>query len=296
MTIAEFTLGYHGSYASEHQLDFYDASVALIGFQRSLALTTHLVLTGEVITQAPSLKGAQILVRPPKAGSWEVIAVLVAAAGVAFKLGTAPRDTVIGNLVSSAYDYVVSQALGFHVDYNKTLGQQYEELQASGSAIPRLKKSKFESTIEKCETAIRDMHRPIMFSGTADSAHISTNRRAYENQFGYELSPVSYENLLLGHPAERPQKYLGRVSSYNINTFKGRLFVDAVQRPVPFEIPYDKRDPRLVSAVTRSLAFNSRGHKERATIELVARPYEGRTGILRHLSVVSLVNDLDDIA
>ena len=59
--IAGFTLSYEGEAADLSLIDFYDVAEALVGFERSLAITTHYVLNGSVITQAPSLKGAQIL-------------------------------------------------------------------------------------------------------------------------------------------------------------------------------------------------------------------------------------------
>jgi hypothetical protein len=77
----EFVLAYEGNLAERSTIDFYDVSHALAGFQRSLALTTHLILNDEVITQAPSLKNAQILLRPPETGSWKAVATIV---GVAF--------------------------------------------------------------------------------------------------------------------------------------------------------------------------------------------------------------------
>ena len=71
-----FTLSFEGNDADNYQLDFYDAAQAMIGFQRSLAITSHLVLNGEVITQAPSLKGARIIAVPPEEGSWKILALL----------------------------------------------------------------------------------------------------------------------------------------------------------------------------------------------------------------------------
>ena len=50
--MATFTLSYVGSEASHAEIDFYDVARAMLGFQRSLALTVHLVQNGEIITQA----------------------------------------------------------------------------------------------------------------------------------------------------------------------------------------------------------------------------------------------------
>jgi hypothetical protein len=183
-----FTLSYEKGLADEHQLEFYDAARALIGFQRSLALTTHLVLTGEVITQAPSLQGAHIFVLPPEPGSWKITAGIAVAI---FTLGTAPRDTPVGYLLSSAYDYVVSETLGFHVDYNKTLGQSYDELRGTQSELPSLPQSKLDSVAEKCEAAIKDMHRPIVWSETATHAQILTNVHGKERRLPPRLTVKS---------------------------------------------------------------------------------------------------------
>jgi hypothetical protein len=110
-----FTLTYEGNLAEERIIDFYDVAQALTGFQRSLALTTHLVLNGEIITQAPALKGARTFALPPEEGSWK-FGVLLTTASVIYTLGTAPRETAIGNIVASAYDYLISETMGFHVD------------------------------------------------------------------------------------------------------------------------------------------------------------------------------------
>src|SRR5262249_8265011 len=145
---------YSGARADQQEIDLYDVAEALIGFQRSLAITVHLVLNGQVITQAPSLKGAQIIALPPDAGSWKLKAAVIGSiAAGAYHLGTAPRDTPLGNLISSAYDYVIAETLGFHVDYRKTLGQQYEELKRRQDIKP-MPEARFDAVIEKCEAAI----------------------------------------------------------------------------------------------------------------------------------------------
>ena len=109
--LINLTFSYSGEDAENHQLDFYDTAQALIGFERSLALTTHLVLNGKIITQAPSLRGAKIFVIPPAAGSWEIVAgIFTAGTGTAlYKLATAPRDTPLGHFVSSIYEYVIQR-------------------------------------------------------------------------------------------------------------------------------------------------------------------------------------------
>lgn len=71
------SLSYDGALADNNVLAMYDAARALAGFQRTLALTAHLIINGEIITQAPSLKGASIISSTPEEGSWKVTAIII---------------------------------------------------------------------------------------------------------------------------------------------------------------------------------------------------------------------------
>lgn len=252
---------FDGGLADEHAIDFYDGAQALVGFQRSLALTTHLVLNGEVITRAPALKNAVILNYPPDEGSWKTTAVvLTTLLGGTYALGTAPKDTPLGHLVSSAYDYVVTQSLGFHVDYDKSLGQSLEEFRIAHPQAPqgRLRETQFDSVIEKCEVAVREMHRPIAFSGTATSGRLCVDHGHGLEPLGPELNKQTFEYLAATSQSELPEQFEGWVSSYNINTFKGRIYVNRFGRPIPFTLSEEMRTPRKVALIATSLTSNAR--------------------------------------
>jgi hypothetical protein len=169
--ILTLSISFTGGLANKHRLDLYDVSQALVGLQRSIALTTHLVLNGEIITQSPSLKGAEIHALPPEDGSWKmkVLVVLTSAYG----LGTLQNNSPLGHLVFSLYDYVVSESLGVHVDLNKSLGVVYEEARKKQQELPVIQQHQADSLIEKCSTAMHEIHRPIYKSGSATQASIS---------------------------------------------------------------------------------------------------------------------------
>lgn len=288
-----FTLSYTGDVADDHEIDFYDVAQGLIGFQRSLALTTHLVLNGEVITQAPALKGAELRLIPPRQGSWEVTAILTVLVTGAYKLGTAPKDTPLGHLMYSAYDYVISEILGFHVDYDKTLGQQYEEKSWGTSQIPILDQTRFDSVIEKCEPAIENMHRPIVRSTTASKAQVSHSFGKARQLISHPLTPSTYEYIHHTETTERPVELFGKVSSYNINTYKGRVFVNEERRPIPFELGLDARDVRTVIKVTQSLSSNARSRFESGSGDLWFKAFKttSRSGRLKKLIIVEILED-----
>lgn len=286
-TVIDITLSYSGRLSDNNEIDLYDVSQAMIGFQRSLALTTHLILNNEIITQAPSLKGARIFSTPPEAGSWKVVATIATIGAGIYQAGTAPKDTPIGHLVRSGYDYVISESLGFHVDYDKSLGQQYEEIKKAKEPVAELSQSRFDSLIEKCEPAIREMHRPIIKSKTAEEAKIVAKVGKSEEPIGDLLTPETFEYLSFTERTVEHFHYRGWISSYNINTFKGRIYVPALNRPIPFELGDTARDTSTVLLIVRSLGANAETQmKGDGEIELTAFENRSRSGRLKGLLVI----------
>jgi hypothetical protein len=290
MATIEITLRYSGRNSDQHEIDLYDTGQALIGFQRSLALTTHLILNDEIITQAPFMKGAQILATPSRRGSWELtalIAVSTAAAGLLYKIGTAPKDTPIGHLIRSAYDYVISETLGFHVDYEKTLGRQYEEFR-----LRKIPQTRFDSLIEKCETAIKEMHRPISKSQTANKGHLITKIGSETTQLRHPLTMETYEHIAYTERTANSIELSGRISSYNINTYKGRVYVHRETRPIPFELSEEARSDQNIAAITTSLSANAQDETDEAgEVVFTAFEYRSRSGRLKSLSIIEILVD-----
>jgi hypothetical protein len=287
MPLATFSLSYAGGLADEAQIDFYDISQALIGFERSLALTAHAVINDEVITQAPSLKGAHLIVLPFEPGSWKVTTLLVAGITAASHLLTAPRDTPMGNLISSAYDYVISEILGFHVDYSRTLGWQYEDLHPKSGPGDRSFESRLDSVIEKVHSAVINIHRPIVHSETAVVAEIEAVVGDLKRPIGKEFNKLTYDFINYSSTSEVAQVYTGMVSSYNINTFRGRIFSDETDRPLPFILSENSRDRNTVSLITSSLNENARapGH---GRIRFNAYKSVSRSGQLKGYYIISV--------
>jgi hypothetical protein len=257
------------------------------GFQRSLALTSHLVLNGEIITQAPSLKGASVFVRPPRAGSFEIAAIIAAGAGAVYKLGTADRNTPLGHLVHSVYDYVVKSTLGIRVNYEESLGQSIEISRKRGDSIAPPTQSKIDSLAEKIEPSLIKMHRPIVKSETASIGKVSHFTKEKPLTIA-DLSVETYGYVAFNEPADLPERFIGRVSSFNINTFRGRIFISNEERPIPFELVNVARSDDNVRLVGRSLAFNSGMSDERGLIEFLGFRNDSRTGRLKKIDVLDV--------
>ena len=243
-------LKFEGEEAELGLLDFYDANQALVGFQRSLALTTHLILNGRIITQAPALKGAKIAVHPPQKGSWEILATIIGGVGY---LGSRPKDTPLGHIVHSVYDYVLQRTMGVKVDYDKSVGELLEENKIQQAK--QLNQGHLDDLAEKCEVAIKEMHRPIINSETATRGRFGASRNGKVISLKTSLSIKTFEALDFERRSAKLTSFEGMISSFNLNSRTGRIFVKPLARTVPFKLTEDASSARnltrLVSNMTK---------------------------------------------
>lgn len=289
----QFELSYSGSDADDHEIDLYDVSQALVGFQRSLAITTHLILNGEIITQAPALKGAQIFAFPSEEGSWKIKAGVLVLGTAAYHVATAPNNTPLGHLVYSAYDYVISESLGFHVDYNKSLGQLYEESRKNKIQLPMVREAQLDSVIEKCTTAITEIHRPIYKTKTAKTARIHTNVDNKQTPLNPIFSFESFQYIIEENVEDEIIVVRGFVSSYNANTYKGRIYVPEEERPISFELAEPVRGEADIQLIVDSLRANALRQFEAEPIEIYCKVKRitTKSGHLKKYKVLSVSSD-----
>ena len=284
----QFELSYFGADTEAHEIDLYDVSQALVGFQRSLAITTHLVLNDEIITQAPALKGAQIFAFPAEAGSWKINAGIVLVG--AYNLLTLPNNTPLGHLVYSAYDYVLSESLGIHIDYDKSIGQLYEESRQKKDNLPAIRQSQLDSAVEKCSVAITEMHRPIFKTQTAETAKIYTKLHNRRVPLTATFSMDSFQYIIEEYAEEGHISISGFVSSYNSNTFKGRIYVPTEGRPISFALEKSAQNEESIQLIVDSLRANAlRGYNaEPSEIYCIAKRITTRGGTLKSYMIFAV--------
>lgn len=291
-SIAQITLSFDGAEARHHELDFYDVTQAMLGFQRSLAITSHLILNGKIITQAPALKGATIRATPPRAGSWEIMALISLTATGVYKLGTTPKGTPIGHLVYSAYDYVLKSVLGINVNYEKSIGAQLEERKKLGISLPEIGPGHLDALAEKCEVAITEMHRPIVQNETATFARIVASEGNTQFEIGHRLDAQTFEHLAYTIRSKEVHILRGRVAGYYSASYKGRMFLPEYGRTLPFELLDTARDKRTLRLVTESLSFNTLdpGNNRVGFLTIRAHFLTSRNGTLKRLHIVSVIS------
>jgi len=286
----KFTLSYSGEESDESLIDLYDVAQALVGFQRSLALTAHLVLNGEIITQSPSLKGARIFTQPPEDGSWKITTIVLAAGTGLYSIGTAQNNSPIGHLIYSLYDYVVSESLGVHVDYNKSLGQLYQEAKEQELPVKPVEQYQADSLLEKCHTAIQEMHRPIYKTYTASKAKITANVDGNDEPLKTDLTLQTYDFIHETRTADAPESFKGRITSYNTNTYKGRIYIPMFGKPVSFQLAPNTRTQATAGLITTSLRQTALKTSDTLGTELYVTAFRNtsRAGHLKTLSVVEV--------
>lgn len=277
-------LTFHGEEADQHVADMYDVATAIMGFQRSLAITTHLVINNEVIIKAPSLKNARIYTKSIQKGSITIAAIVVGAAGAGYKIGTAPKDTPLGHAVRSTYDYIVRRCFGVPVDYEKTI---YQQMEAMGKIAPT--EAKLESVVEKCENPLLEMHRPIIFSQTVGYGELEV----LASQPPVYLTKASYGAIKESEEGKNLEDFEGVVSSYNSNTFKGRIYLLSERRPIPFEITQGSRGGAVLRNVSKSISYSIISRRQfNQTVLIRGYVSRGREGRIKSIRIVD-VQDFD---
>ncbi len=90
-----------------------------------------------------------------------------------------------------------------------------------------------------------------------------------------------------------PEVVKGRISSYNANTFKGRVYVPKFGRPISFELSPNARTKHAVRLITSSLHLNAIGQRFSPESALYATVLQNtsKTGHLKRLTVLHVSNE-----
>lgn len=230
-----------GSEAKHHQVNLYDLSVSLRGIHRTFTIIGNFIQTDEIITRVPDAKGISILTQPIEKGSI-ALSISIAFSAAIYAMSQS-KESVLGHLTWSCYDYLVKKATGKHVDPDKSLF--YTWYSDKGDPTPRIA-----SLIHKTESALLDMHRPII-TKSADILHINP-----EHGLGITLDSKTYDAINNTHIYPDSTLFCGRTSSYNANTQSGMIYVDSEQRAIPFE--FDKDALIDATFIARSLSMYTR--------------------------------------
>jgi hypothetical protein len=143
--------------------------------------------------------------------------------------------------------------------------------------------------IEKCEAAIKQMHRPMVFSETAAHAKITAQVNHRNFSIGRYLDLETYEYIAFTEESDNTSEIVGRISSYNMNTFKGRIYTATQNRPIPFELAEGAKTRGNINLITESLMRNSQDRQDpRGEIRCQVYRFSSRSDRLKKVLITKV--------
>lgn len=133
------------------------------------------------------------------------------------------------------------------------------------------------------------MHRPIFKTSTATTAKISAKVGNENKALSTVLTMDTYAHIQEDLFKDDKNLMHGYISSYNINTFTGRIYATEVNRPIPFELSHDlQNNPKIIELVVDSLRENALKMKDRKQLKCLVNKIESKTGKLKKYYIVSM--------
>ncbi len=134
------------------------------------------------------------------------------------------------------------------------------------------------------------MHRPIVASKTADHADLFAGATPEPSiRLGSELNKQSYDYISHSDIDRFTSENEGVISSYNINTYSGRIFDFEEGRTIPFELELAARNTDNIRYITTSLRSNALERLEKGdrsgAVCLISRQVKSSAGRLKGLRV-----------
>src|SRR5690606_18465875 len=147
-----------------------------------------------------------------------------------------------------------------------------------------------DALIEKCSTAITEIHRPIYKTQTASRAVITADYGNGHERIGSTFDLDTYDYIREEFEADDSVVIRGQVSSYNNNTYKGRIYVAHEGRPVSFELSEGCRRNSVVQIIVASLSVNAIRDFNNEWSEVYCRAYRvtSRSGHLKSYKIVEV--------
>ena len=213
-----FKISYTGASADQGLLDIYDASVSTHGLARALSVTTHAFINeGEIRKRAERVTGAKVYLHPPRNGSFEELVTIVF---------TDPVVQAIGSSVIAAafWDFL-------KWTWSEAIGQEH---QPETSFVRKLE-NRIEPLIGEIgvalESPMASLHRPIQ---NAVNMEISISRPRVGEIVRLDQTTMAYVSILDEVAPENG--IIGNITKYNILSGYGRIFVDELNRTMPFDL------------------------------------------------------------
>ena len=215
---------YTGGLANENSLPAYDGATSIDGMTRALHIVTHAYMTGEVTSRATALKGATILLKPARQGSFVYDLIVL------MEANPATTGAAVGFGGPMFYDFLktafkrATGALDAEPE-TASLKKLYQRKEPIGPKRPPVD---FDELSETLEGSLQDAHRPIGQEGTIKKISIGTPR---QELMVFDENTKDWVNTR--EEAVGLEVLRGNITRYNSLSRNARAFVDQLGRVIP---------------------------------------------------------------
>jgi hypothetical protein len=213
---------HNGGDASLGRLDLYDGVTSIQGFAQSLNIATHAYLNGEPIKKATALKGAKLYMKSAKKGSFLTEVVIL------MENNPSVTGAIVGYSANAFYDFA-------KILFRKATGLYNNEDDADTLTVKNALERQepfFDEVAEIMEGSLQRAHRPI--NEGVDSISIERPR---SNLILLDEETKSWVETRDEAPLS--ENISGNVTRYNAITRNGRVYIDQLNRIVPFRVGQD---------------------------------------------------------
>lgn len=226
---------YRGEISQGNKLDFYNGSRSLEGLARSFQISSHYFFHQQVIFQAPSSRNSKFYLLPSREGSFEQLIQLV--------VENPDATNILVSASAGALGHYLKEFI--NLSFRVAVGKPISKLSAWAKDVYKEKKSDLDALSESLDGPLLSAHRPI--SDVSDQIFLNLNS---QQNLSLDISSLNYLKTRL--VSSTPEVRTGTISSYNVNSKRGRFFDASLGRTVPFLM--DKENPPSdFSAITWSL-------------------------------------------
>ncbi|MCW1431860.1 hypothetical protein [Novosphingobium sp. JCM 18896] len=203
-------LRFSGKDIEENGLDLYDGATSFYGFSQALQIAVHAYMTGEVVSRATAMKGAEMYFGAPRRGS------------------------VLFDIITVIEQYPATSALGGAVfyDFMKTAFSKAAGYLGTKPETPAVQKLSIDETFfdhlaETLEGSLQRAHRAIDHGVNQVTLERPRSKLVVFNQSTSEWVNTRDEN-------PNVEEFTGSITRYNSISGNGRAFVRELQRVLPF--------------------------------------------------------------
>lgn len=249
-------LRFSGESVEKNGLDLYDGATSFYGFSQALQIAVHAYTTGEIVSRATAMKGAEMYFGAPRRGSviFDIITVL-------------EQYPATSGLAGAAFYDFIKTAFSKAAGYLKTTPET--------PAVQKIAidETFFDQLSETLEGSLQRAHRAIDYGVTRVTLERPRSELVVFNQSTSEWVNTRDEN-------PNVQEFTGSITRYNSISGNGRAFVRELEKVLPFRpgasFPENKR-----GFLTWSLHGNTvSGEKE---LRFWASKIESATGDAKRL-------------